>query len=674
MFGRAGQSDYRRVRSRFSVGRVVAYTLVAITGVYIVHNALRLGGDGPGTVGEALHEVLMFAGPALILASVPRHSGPARVAWLLFGLGLLGLAAGETLYLTVYHAAPPFPSWSDAAWLSMYPLAYAGIVALVHSRLSKLTASSWLDGLICGLSVVALVAATIYAPLLQADGQLLTTAISLFYPIGDLALLTGVVTVFVMTGWRPGRAWLWVAAALSLLFVADSIYNIQTVQGTYVSGGIVDVAFPLATLLLARAAWLPAPARIAAPPGERRSLMAPAPCAAVAFGLVALGAFDRLEPAAMVLALAAVALALARAALTVRQHARLLTVVHGEAVTDLLTGLGNRRRPRDDLAGPLAARDSSSALVLYDLDGFKNYNDSFGHAAGDALLARVGRSLREAAAPHGAAYRLGGDEFCILLTAAPEELHGIAANCAEALVQQGEGFVVTASFGLVRLQHEAASFDQALVLADQRMYANKGWGRRADRGESRELLVAVLREREPELYEHTCQVSEYASEVARQLGVGAAEIEQIATAAALHDIGKIAMPDTILSKPGPLDEAEWAFMREHTIAGERIMARSPALRAAGKLVRASHERWDGNGYPDGMAGESTPLGARIIAVCDAYDAMTTDRPYRRAMSVDHALAELRRTAGAQFDPDVVEAFVAVLARPRTVHEPLIRAA
>src|SRR5215211_7862091 len=610
MFGRAGPSDYRRVRSRFSVGRVVAYTLVAITGVYIVHNALRLGGDGPGTVGEALHEVLMFAGPALILASVPRHSGPARVAWLLFGLGLLGLAAGETLYLTVYHAAPPFPSWSDAAWLSMYPLAYAGIVALVHSRLSKLTASSWLDGLICGLSVVALVAATIYAPLLQAEGQLLTTVISLFYPIGDLALLTGVVTVFVMTGWRPGRAWLWVAAALSLLFVADSIYNIQTVQGTYVSGGIVDVAFPLATLLLARAAWLPAPARIAAPPGERRSLMAPAPCAAVAFGLVALGAFDRLEPAAMVLA----------------------------------------------------------------LDGFKNYNDSFGHAAGDALLARVGRSLREAAAPHGAAYRLGGDEFCILLTAAPEELHGLAANCAEALVQQGEGFVVTASFGLVRLQHEAASFDQALVLADQRMYANKGWGRRADRGESRELLVAVLREREPELYEHTCQVSEYASDVARQLGVGAAEIEQIATAAALHDIGKIAMPDTILSKPGPLDEAEWAFMREHTIAGERIMARSPALRAAGKLVRASHERWDGNGYPDGMAGESTPLGARIIAVCDAYDAMTTDRPYRRAMSVDHALAELRRTAGAQFDPDVVEAFVAVLARPRTVHEPLIRAA
>jgi HD-GYP domain-containing protein (c-di-GMP phosphodiesterase class II) len=133
-------------------------------------------------------------------------------------------------------------------------------------------------------------------------------------------------------------------------------------------------------------------------------------------------------------------------------------------------------------------------------------------------------------------------------------------------------------------------------------------------------------------------------------------------AATLHDIGKAAVPDAILEKPGPLDEHEWTFMRRHTIIGERIMQAAPALSAAAPLVRSSHENFDGTGYPDRLARDEIPLGARVIAVCDAYDAMVSDRPYRAALSHAEALAELRRCAGTQFDPAVVRAFVETVER------------
>ena len=133
-------------------------------------------------------------------------------------------------------------------------------------------------------------------------------------------------------------------------------------------------------------------------------------------------------------------------------------------------------------------------------------------------------------------------------------------------------------------------------------------------------------------------------------------------AAALHDVGKVGIPDAILEKPAALDESEWAYMRTHTIIGERILSSAPALTQAAKLVRSTHERWDGAGYPDATPGPDIPVGSRIIAVCDAYDAMTTDRPYRTAMSVEVAVAELQRNSGSQFDPTVVRAFLTALAR------------
>jgi HD-GYP domain-containing protein (c-di-GMP phosphodiesterase class II) len=156
--------------------------------------------------------------------------------------------------------------------------------------------------------------------------------------------------------------------------------------------------------------------------------------------------------------------------------------------------------------------------------------------------------------------------------------------------------------------------------------------------------------------------------VGRELGLGTRELLEVRRAAALHDIGKVAIPDAILHAPRALTEDEWEYMRQHTIIGERIIAAAPELRGVGKIVRSSHERWDGAGYPYRLAGESIPLGSRIVAVCDAFDAMVTDRAYRLGRSPQEALEELERCAGKQFDPIVVGAFRAAMANDFTQHE------
>jgi two-component system cell cycle response regulator len=183
----------------------------------------------------------------------------------------------------------------------------------------------------------------------------------------------------------------------------------------------------------------------------------------------------------------------------------------------------------------------------------------------------------------------------------------------------------------------------------------------ASRRQASDVLVQALREREPDLHDHLSGVAGHAIAVARRLGLAAEQIDEVARAAELHDIGKIAIPDEVLHKPGPLDRDEWMLMRQHTIIGARILAAAPAMRPVAAIVRSSHERWDGSGYPDGLAGERIPIGARIVAACDAYDAMRSERAYKAPLPPAAALAELRRCSGTQFDPAVVEAFAAVLA-------------
>jgi diguanylate cyclase (GGDEF)-like protein len=339
-----------------------------------------------------------------------------------------------------------------------------------------------------------------------------------------------------------------------------------------------------------------------------------------------------------------------------------------QAMTDPLTGLGNRRKLASDLTERLRRASDPSGeplvLMLLDLDGFKSYNDTFGHFAGDSLLSRLGGKLAAAVAPQGTAYRLGGDEFCVLLPARARELHGVVARAVGALREHGERFSVQASCGAVLLPHEASTPEYALQLADQRMYTRKQVRPSAAREQTRDVLVRIMHAKQPSLPDHSSGVARLAVLVGRRLGMDIEQLDELARAAELHDIGKVGIPDAILEKPGELDDEEWEFVRQHTILGERILSAAPALRPVATIVRASHEHWDGNGYPDRLRGDEIPLAARIVAVCDAYEAITGDRCYRKARSTDDARRELLREAGRQFDPDVVNAFIEELDRPQ----------
>ena len=333
------------------------------------------------------------------------------------------------------------------------------------------------------------------------------------------------------------------------------------------------------------------------------------------------------------------------------------------ALRDSLTGMPNRRSLMSDLEQCMrdASLERPLLLAFFDLDGFKSYNDSFGHPVGDALLVRLGGNLSEAVSPVGRAYRMGGDEFCVLATIDGGRPDMIVETAGAALTEHGTAFSITASYGSVLLPTETQDVSEALRMADQRMYARKGAGRASAGRQSTDVLLSMLAERDPDLGNHLTQVTDLCQRTATRLDVPEEDLTTLTQAAALHDVGKSAVPDAILKKPGPLTQDEMMFIRRHTIIGERILGAAPSLSKAAKLVRWSHERYEGGGYPDEISREDIPLGSRIISVCDAYHAMISDRAYRPARTQQEAIAELRRCAGTQFDPAVVEAFCAALA-------------
>jgi two-component system, cell cycle response regulator len=329
-----------------------------------------------------------------------------------------------------------------------------------------------------------------------------------------------------------------------------------------------------------------------------------------------------------------------------------------EAILDPLTSLANRRQLSDDLAAVWtgATPERPVRLLMFDLDGFKAYNDTFGHPGGDLLLSRLSRAFKDAVGNDGRAYRLGGDEFCALLwgDCGEEKVNA----CLNALSEVGEGFSITSSYGTVLLPTETEDPDLALQLADQRMYAYKDSSRASASRQTRDLALQILAVHEPELHLHSANVAALAEGVARRLGLSDPELSDAIRAAELHEIGKVAIPFAVLHKPGPLDDEEWELMRRHPAIGANILSAAPALARVAEIVRATHERYDGAGYPRGLAGEQIPLASRIVLVCDSFDAMISEHPYRAARTEADALAELRRCAGTQFDPHVVAAFIA----------------
>jgi diguanylate cyclase (GGDEF)-like protein len=602
-------------------------------------------------------------GAALAVLARSNSAGPERRAWLALGTGLLLWGLGQTYYSVVlYYASPaPFPSPSDALFLAFYPASYVGIVLLLRARAAHLDPLAWIDGLIGALAVAAVAAALIFPPVLEAlGGGALGVAVSLAYPCFDLVLLGLVAGALAASKWRAQGTWLLIAAALLLFAVSDVTYLSVGGQSTDALN-LASIGWPLAFLLLAAAAWLPGTATRAAPgDGDRRRIAVPIGLAATVIGLLALGSFTPIGAVAVGLGIACLVAVLVRLAITFDQNTRMLATSRRDAVTDHLTGLGNRRKLVTDLERTLASPHPQHAiLALFDLDGFKAYNDGFGHPAGDDLLRRLGGRLAAAVEPAGRGYRLGGDEFCVLASTRSMDSEAICRAAEGALSERGGGFAIGASWGMVQLPAEAGTPTDALRLADRRMYARKGQRAGSARDQTRGVLLRVLHEREPELDRHLDGVAHHAATLGRALGLDGEDLDVLVRAAELHDIGKVAIPDGVLQKRGQLSEEEWALMHKHTVIGERVLAAAPAMSQVAKLVRSTHERWDGGGYPDGLAGEEIPLGSRIILICDAYNAMTEGRPYRGPIGTERAREALREGAGTQFDPELVELFLAV---------------
>jgi diguanylate cyclase (GGDEF)-like protein/putative nucleotidyltransferase with HDIG domain len=350
------------------------------------------------------------------------------------------------------------------------------------------------------------------------------------------------------------------------------------------------------------------------------------------------------------------------------------------ALTDPLTGLGNHRHFHECLERELRhahERRLSLTLCLVDVDDFKRINDRFGHPAGDRVLSQLAARLRQT----GEAFRLGGDEFALLLPGYDENDALTAATSVVdriSALQLDQLGSVTVSVGLATSPAHAADRDELIRLADSALYWAKEYGKnrvrayrpdvielaelkrlasgpdRAARFRAAASLARAVDARDVYTGSHSQRVADLAARTARRLGLPEEEVELTRLAASLHDLGKLAIPEEILRKPGPLTDPERMVLERHPQIGFRMLE-SLGVDPVADWVLHHHERWDGSGYPDGLPGDEIPLGARIIFVADAYDAMTSERVYRRRVDPEQAIAELRRCAGSQFDPGIVNA-------------------
>jgi two-component system, cell cycle response regulator len=453
----------------------LAILLLGGTLLVALHYWLGIGDSLNFAIGSVVYDaVVLGAGVAcLVRASA---FGPERRAWILIGIAILFWGAAE-VYWAIFiegNANAPYPSPADVGYLLFYPLAYAGLALLVRARAHEMNWRLWMDGAIAALGTAALGAAFVFDFVAEkTEGTPLQIATTLAYPLGDIAMVAMVVGVVALTGWRPGRTWSLLLAGLSALVIADIAYTLQSTGEAIPGGNWIDPIYLIAAVCLGAAVWQPsAAAEITAPESDRRrEMIVPPVFAGVMIGLFAMQYFSATSGLSTVLWAATMTAVIVRLAMSDRENKALLEQVR----TDPLTGLANQGRMQVDLPIKLsrACAEEPVMLLLFDLNGFKHYNDTFGHPAGDEMLRRLGRALRDAVGEDGTAYRIGGDEFCVLLTCAPDRFEAVSRAATSALTAMGPGFDVSSAWGAVEVPGEEKEPSAALQLADVRMYAQK---------------------------------------------------------------------------------------------------------------------------------------------------------------------------------------------------------
>ncbi|RYG25482.1 diguanylate cyclase [bacterium] len=671
-----------------------------------------------------------------------RGESIGRAGWsamfLSASVGSFALGASIWSYHELVLHVAAFPSWADAGYFSSFVFLIAGILLLPTRKMPAM--ARWrtlLDSFIVTAALVTVSWLFLLGPtILDSKGTLLAKVLAPYYPIMDLAMLF---CITVVAGSAQDRAY---ARVRNLLYTgvlayvaADVVFAYTNFQGTYKTGYPFDTGWLVANLTIGQAALVlrKRQHQIAAesnsseepdeirPPSFWRNLL---PYAFVP-GIVVLLDYVSDERIPGELAIGAhvgcgvlLALIFLRQVLATAETSRVYRFLHDAyrelqavATTDGMTGLPNHRSFQERLrksANDTQEAGQPLALLLIDVDRFKQYNDNFGHPAGDEALRIVARIIRESLRDSDLPARYGGEEFAAILPNTDAEGAGVVAERIRAACE-AEPFpcrAVTLSVGVAVRAGDAdpsgliERADQALYLAKHRgrnrvvlaeggasagmreeISMPNGWslhesrnvgidrigevGHEEPSGPLLKVLLAMLNLKDGEVERHSDRVMRYSLRLAEEaLALGAVSISEdemtdLHLGALLHDIGKVGVPDAVLHKPGALSEEEWAIVRRHPIQGAEILSDIPALSGAVPVVRWHHERWDGTGYPDGLAAEAIPLGARIFALADTLDAMWSDRPYRRAMDYLSIRAEVMRMSGLQFDPVLAAAFLNV---------------
>jgi two-component system cell cycle response regulator len=621
---------------------------------------------------------------------VRRNRPRPKLPWLLLGASqLVYFAADATFYFAHYVLdSKAFPAPADALYLAHYPLVLAGLLLLIRRR----TPGRDLPGLV-DASVLAVVAALLswlflIAPTARFDSPTLAKVTSLAYPVMDLALLAMALRLMLGVGRRPPSFFL-LSGNLLAFFAADTVYSYQQLMGTYHPGSPLEAIWLGGELALGAAALHPSMTRLAERSPTIDTGLSPVRVAALfAAALVApaillvqdIGGSLHDVPVTATACALLFALTLIRMAGLVADQRRL-------AITDALTGLRTRRFLEAQLPVEIArARRAggSVALFIVDVDHFKSVNDRYGHPAGDRALAEIAGRLRAASREGDVLARYGGEEFALLSAdVAADELALVAerlrARVADAPIQLacGSAVAVTVSVGTASCPLHTGAPTELVAMADRALYRAKSQGRDrvvvGDCPEAMPTTAAVSGDQVPMVdflqrvadeidgwmssYEHSQAIGRWVSALSVEMGHDRAVTLRAGLAGRLHDIGKIVVPRDILTKPTALSDEEWAMLRHHPYHGARLALVVPGFERIADIIGQHHERFDGSGYPNHLAGSDILLEARILAVCDSWAAMRSDRPYQMMLTEDQAREQVRKGRGSQFDPDVADLFL-----------------
>jgi diguanylate cyclase (GGDEF)-like protein len=663
----------------------------------------------------AAYCVISASAAAAIWHGTDRYRPQARSPWLLLAAGQVAYAVADVAFHSAHYmldGSGSYPSTANLVYLGHYPLVVAGLMLLIRRRTAGRDLPGLLDAAVIAVAAALLSWQFVISIQVREDESALTKIACAAYPVMDLLLLAVALRLLLAAGRRPPAFYLLVAS-LFASFGADTAYVLQMLHGSYRVGNLLDAVWLAGNLALGAAALHPTMIRL----GE------PAPPRQATLGLgrfVVLMAAVLLAPAALlyqwtrhhyadipVTALACAVLF----GLTIARMAGLVNEQRRAAVTDGLTGLHTRRFAEAQLALEVArARRTGGRLGFFiaDVDNFKSINDRYGHPAGDSALVEIAARLREVTRPGDVLARYGGEQFALLVPGArADELREIAerlrewvagspiAACAETYVAVTVS-VGAAGYPLSSVDDAAGistdgSVEELVAVADRALGRAKATGRNrvvvgqtsTGRGPGATGLPArglgLMSGRDAAMadflrhvadqvdarlspQEHSRAVGRWARLLAVELGHDEATVTRAELAGRLHDIGKIILPEGLLVKPTRLSEEEWRLLRQHPVHGARLAGLLPEFGDVAEVIRQHHERFDGDGYPDRLGGTAIRPEARILAVCDSWAAMRSDRAYQARLSHDRAREQLRLGRGTQFDPDIVDLFLDLLDR------------